>query len=167
MIMPERDATTQSATLDDATRDDATLDDATVEVAAEFRIILGSLVRRLRQHRATDDPSAPETAVLARLEREGPATAAQLARRENVSPQSMGVTVSGLQGRGFVSRATDPEDGRRIVLALTDAGAGALRGRRSQRTHAIAEAMGQVLNDDEIAQLRDVMPLLDRLADAL
>ncbi|MCM3897363.1 hypothetical protein ND991_19335 [Gordonia sputi] len=100
-------------------------------MAAEFRIILGSLLRRLRQHRATDDPSAPETAVLARLEREGPATAAQLARRENVSPQSMGVTVSGLQ----------------------DA-----RDRRGD---------GQVRDDAEIAQLRDVMPLLDRLADAL
>ncbi|WP_245548763.1 hypothetical protein [Gordonia sputi] len=35
------------------------------------------------------------------------------------------------------------------------------------RTHAIAEAMGQVLDDAEIVQLRDVMPLLDRLADAL
>ncbi|MGW0035176.1 hypothetical protein [Gordonia sp. NPDC003376] len=61
-----------------------------LDVASDLRLTLGGLIRRLRTIRSPDDPSVPETSVLARLDREGPTTAADLARSEQVTPQSMG-----------------------------------------------------------------------------
>lgn len=139
----------------------------TLDVASHLRVTIGSLVRRLRQHRGSGDPSAPETAVLARLDRCGPATSAELARQEQVTPQSMGVTVAGLQERGYVDRAADPTDGRRVVITLSRAGSAALTDRRNHRTRAIADAMSATLTDEEIAVISAALPLLDRLGNAL
>ncbi|MFW0793717.1 MarR family transcriptional regulator [Gordonia sp. CPCC 205515] len=138
-----------------------------LDVASHLRITVGTLVRRLRQHRNADDPSVPETAVLARLDRCGPTTSAELARLEQVTPQSMGVTVAALQGRGFLERAADPSDGRRMLLSLTGAGADALTDRRNHRTRAIADAMSETLTDEEIGVVAAALPLLDRLGSAL
>lgn len=137
-------------------------------VAAGLRITVGTLVRRLRTHRDPDDPSVPETAVLARLDRVGPSTAAELARCEQVTPQSMGVTVSGLLERGLVDRAPDPSDGRRMVLTLSPAGAATLTDRRNHRTRALIDAMtAAALTDDEIATVAAALPILDRLGQQL
>ncbi|MFW0787893.1 MarR family transcriptional regulator [Gordonia sp. CPCC 206044] len=138
-----------------------------LDVASDLRITVGSLVRQLRQRRGPDDPSVPETMVLARLDRDGPCTSADLARREQVSPQAMGTTVAGLLDRGLVDRTPDPADRRRIVVDLTPSGVGALNGRRNQRTVAIAEALSRALTDDEITTLATALPLLDRLREAL
>ena len=80
------------------------------------------LVRRLRQVHAAGDLTLPESSALARLERHGPATAADLARAEAISPQSIGATLGALQARGLIDRRPDPADGRRIILAATPAG---------------------------------------------
>ncbi|MGV9712595.1 MarR family winged helix-turn-helix transcriptional regulator [Gordonia sp. NPDC003424] len=138
-----------------------------LDVASHLRVTIGSLVRRLRQHRGQDDPSVPETSVLARLDRCGPTTSAELARREQVTPQSMGVTIAGLLERGYLDRAPDPSDGRRVLVSLSEAGSAALSDRRNHRTRAIADAMSETLTDDEIAAVATALPLLDRLANAL
>ncbi|WAC56217.1 MarR family winged helix-turn-helix transcriptional regulator [Gordonia sp. SL306] len=142
-------------------------DSDVLDVASELRITVGSLVRRLRQHRGPDDPSVPETTVLARLDRDGSCSAADLARHGHVSPQSMGVTIAGLQERGLIARTPDPTDGRRILLSLTAAGGEALTDRRNHSTRSIAEAMSATLTAAEIAAVSDALPLLDRLRGAL
>ena len=63
----------------------------------DFTQAIGLLVRRLRAAGRSQDLSLTESAVLARLDREGPATTADLARAEGVKPQSMGATVSALE----------------------------------------------------------------------
>ncbi len=53
-----------------------------------------------------------------------------LARMAQVEPQTMSRTVDRLEREGLVTRAPDPADRRRHVLAITDAGRSAFAGVR-------------------------------------
>jgi len=134
------------------------------EVAASLRTSIGLLLRRMRQAPADGDLTLPESAALSRLDRGGPATAAELARQEQISPQSMGATLAGLQERGYIERQPDPTDGRRYVLSVTPAGAEAMHHRRSGRTRLLADALSEHFSPAELVVLRDAAPLLERLA---
>ncbi len=63
----------------------------------------------------------PERSALARLDRGGPATSSAMAREAQITAQAMGATLNALRNRGLVERRPDPEDGRRVVLTVTDA----------------------------------------------
>lgn len=128
---------------------------------------IGLLLRRLRQIPTSDELSLSESAALARLDRGGPATGAALARAEQISPQSMGATLAALEARGLIARASDPEDGRRVILSVTDAGLGVLRDRRNARTERLAEALSSGFSRAELEQLMAVGPLLERLAHSI
>ena len=87
--------------------------DEVVGLAVELRGSLSLLIRRLRQVEVDDDLAIPQRAALARLERVGDLTSADLARLEQISPQSMGATLAELEARGLVARRKHPDDGRR------------------------------------------------------
>jgi DNA-binding MarR family transcriptional regulator len=137
------------------------------DLANELHVSLGLLIRRIRQIQAGGELTMPETAALARLDRGGPATSSALARQEQISPQSMGVTLAALEARGLLERRPDPADGRRAVLSLTAAGREVLRTRRSARTRALARALEAGFSPAELSQLRAAAPLLERLAQQL
>src|ERR1039458_10318059 len=137
------------------------------EVAAALQMSIGLLRRRLRQVRPEGELTLPEIAALARLDRSGPATASALARLEQISPQSMGATLAGLEARGLVARSPDPDDGRRIVLSVTGAGQQVLRDKRSARAGQLAQALSAGFTAAELAQLRAAAPLLERLAQSI
>lgn len=143
------------------------MSDDIADVAADLRLALGALLRRLRAVRAPHDPTVPETTVLARLDREGPTTAAELARREQISPQSMGAIIATLLDRGLITRSPDPSDGRRVLLSPSASGRSTLGDRRNARTQAIADALVESFDEDEITTLARALPLLQRLADTL
>ena len=81
---------------------------------AEFVHAVGLLVRRVRAAAATHELSLTESAVLARLAREGPATTAELARAESMKPQSMARHRRALEETGLVraQAARDATAGR-------------------------------------------------------
>ena len=56
------------------------------ELAATLRLSIGLLLRRLRQVPTADELTLSESAALARLDRGGPATSAELARAEQSAP---------------------------------------------------------------------------------
>ncbi|MBO2448791.1 MarR family transcriptional regulator [Actinomadura barringtoniae] len=122
------------------------------------------LVRRIRQTQTEDDLTLPESSALARLDRGGPSTAAELARREQISPQSISATLGRLEGRGLVERRTDPSDGRRVVLSVSPAGAEALNNRRNARTQLLTEALSEGFSPEELESLLAAAPLIERLA---
>jgi hypothetical protein len=84
------------------------VDRQTEAVARALLLCVGLLRRRLRQTPVTGELTFPETAALGRLDRGGPAAAADLARQEQISPQSMGATLAELEARGLVKRQPDP-----------------------------------------------------------
>jgi DNA-binding MarR family transcriptional regulator len=61
-----------------------------------------NLQRRARTASASHELSWTESAVMARLAKDGPATTADLARAEGMKPQSMGTTIAALEGMGMV-----------------------------------------------------------------
>ena len=137
------------------------------QVAGALRVSIGLLVRRLRQVQAEGELTLPESSALARLDRGGPATPSALAKLEQISPQSMGATLGGLEARGLVERRPDPEDGRQVVISATEAGLQALRNRRDERTEHLAQALSTGFTRSELKQLMAVAPLLERLAQSI
>ena len=137
------------------------------DVAAALRVSIGLLLRRMRQVRVEGELSVPETAALARLDRSGPATSSALAKLEQISPQSMGATLSALEARGLVGRGADARDGRRVVLSVTEAGRQVLRDRRDERTEQLARALSAGFTRTELSQLQAAAPLLERLAHSI
>jgi DNA-binding MarR family transcriptional regulator len=137
------------------------------EVAGALRVAVGLVVRKLKQSSVEGELTVPESSALSRLERGGPATSSDLARLERISPQSMGVTVAALLDRGLVERSRDPEDGRRIVLSITETGLRTVHDKRGARTEQIAAALRAGFSDEELGQLRTTAALLERLAEKL
>jgi DNA-binding MarR family transcriptional regulator len=137
------------------------------EVAAELRVAVGMVMRKLRQTQAPGDLTLAENTALSLLDRGGPATSSELAKLDRISPQSMGATLAALEQRGLVARDRDPGDGRRIVLSVTDAGRQVVNDRRGARTELIAAALRGGFTDSELAQLLAAAPLLERLAEKL
>ncbi len=133
------------------------------QVAGALLVSIGLLVRRLRQVQADGELTMPETSALARLDRGGPSTSSALAKLEQISPQSMGATLGALETRGLVERRPDPDDGRRAVMSVTEAGLQALRNRRTARTERLAQALAGFTHS-ELKQLMMVAPLVERLA---
>ena len=136
-------------------------------LANELRIGVGLLLRRLRQVPAADELTLPEAAALARLDRYGPATASELAKREQISPQSMGATTAALEARGLLERSADPDDGRRQILSPTRAGLATLRSRRNAKAEAMAAALDAEFSAEELERLRAAAPLIERLAQSI
>lgn len=135
------------------------------EVAAALRVGVGLLVRRLRETPVEGELTMSERSALRRLERTGPTTSSALAKIEQISPQSMGATLGGLELRGMVVRHPDPEDGRRVLLSVTDAGREQMRRQRSERTATLARALAAGFTQEELATLAAAAPLIERLAE--
>lgn len=137
------------------------------EVAGALRVSIGLLLRRMRQTRTDGELTLPESSALSRLDRGGATTSSELARREQISPQSMGATLGALEARGLAERRPDPDDGRRIVISITETGRQVLGDRRDQRTQRIAKALSAGFTEAELQQLRTAVPLLERLAQSI
>ncbi|MPQ98444.1 MarR family transcriptional regulator [Modestobacter sp. I12A-02628] len=102
-------------------------------------------------------------AVLLHLSREPTSTSAELARRLEVTPQSMGTLLHGLAGAGWVERTAGARRGQRIDVRLTDAGRAALH-----RTRPVLEHLSDpALLGLTPAEARTLHTLLDRVVSAL
>jgi len=102
--------------------------------AHELMQAMGVLLRRVRGEAAgREGPSWSQAAAMARLDRAGPMTTAELARAEMVRPQSMGALLAELEQDGLVRREPHPTDGRQILFSLTDAGVQERRRRQAAK----------------------------------
>ncbi|MGA8621811.1 MAG: MarR family transcriptional regulator [Candidatus Sulfotelmatobacter sp.] len=124
---------------------------------------IGLLVRRVRAAAASHDLSLTESAVMARLAKDGPATTADLARAEGMKPQSMGTTIAALEEMGMVARKPHPSDGRQVNLELTAKGAAVRKSARDAKQTWLAQAIAQ-LDKQEQATLFKAGGIIKRLA---
>jgi DNA-binding MarR family transcriptional regulator len=139
-------------------------------VAHDLRLAVGRLARRLRQLyalRRGDQLTFTELAVLARLHRDGPATASQLANGERVTAQAVGVALAALQQRGLTDRTPDPQDHRKTIVSLTDPGRSAFTVREQTVIDRMVAAVASGYTAAERRQLAAAAPLLERLAQLL
>jgi DNA-binding MarR family transcriptional regulator len=136
-----------------------TFDSAVTELAHA----VGQLVRRVRAAGTPQDLSWAETAVMARLDKNGPATTADLARAEGVRPQSMGATVAALEDMGIVERKAHPTDGRQVNIVLSARGAAIRKSSKDAKLTWLARAIAG-LDDEEKETLFAAVEIIKRLA---
>jgi DNA-binding MarR family transcriptional regulator len=142
-------------------------DPAIRETATRLRVGVGAFKRRTQETLAEGDLTGPQLTALSRLDRLGPSTTAELARREQITPQAMGITIASLEQRDLVQRRPDAADGRRSILSLTPAGKAAIRSGRSAVVDRVAVVLGESFSREEIATLDAAARLIERLAELL
>ena len=133
-------------------------------LASELRLSVMRLSRRLRGEREPDNTlSVAALSALGILFREGECTVGALAAHERVQPPSMTRTVNHLVEEGYAARRPSQTDGRATLVDLTDRGREVLLADRRRRDAWLAQRLRD-LTPDERALLRQVAPLLQRLA---
>jgi DNA-binding MarR family transcriptional regulator len=139
---------------------------ATEANAHELMQAMGVLLRRVRTEAAGQDGiSWSQATAMARLDKSGAMTTADLARAEMVKPQSMGALLAELEQDGLVRRDPHPTDGRQILFSLTQAGVQARRQRQAAKLAWLTAAIAR-FDADEQRTLVAAIDLVKRLGEA-
>lgn len=133
------------------------------QTAVDLWAVIARLLRRMRTAGADDNITPSQASALARLGKGGVSTASALARAERVKPQSMAATVEALESAGYITRTSDPHDGRRQIIELTAAGHDRLEGQREAAAEWLEHALAE-LNADELRTVSAAVSLLGRMA---
>ena len=134
-------------------------------LAQDIRGLVGKLKRRLREQSDAGDLPPSQTAVLLRLEKDGPATTSSLARAEGMRPQSMGTVIVALESAGLVHGSPDPKDGRQTILSLTDRCREWIQESRAARQDWLLRTIQARLSPEEQNALTTAIALLQRIVD--
>ena len=129
--------------------------------AARLYVAVGRLVRMLRRT-GTADISPGAFSALAALSAAGPLRSGDLATREGVAAPTMTRIVASLEDAGYVQRTADPQDGRAVLVDLTDTGAALLVGERSTRARELRRRVAALPASDRAA-LVAALPALEQL----
>lgn len=130
-------------------------------LSEDLRLACMRISRRVRFE--SGDVIAPhQFSVLARLEA-GPLTPRALADIEKVSAPSMTRTVGCLVADGHATREPHPEDGRQVLVTITDAGREILATTRRRRDMWMVERVTE-LTAAERATLREAADILTKIA---
>jgi DNA-binding MarR family transcriptional regulator len=133
------------------------------ELAAHLRPSLLRLTRIIRNQRVDISVTLTQLSAMGSLYKRGPMSAGELATCERVQPPSMTKVLANLEERGLVRRDQHPGDRRQAIIAITDAGIALLESERRSRDAWLSLRLAQ-LTPDERALLREVVPVLDKLA---
>lgn len=141
---------------------DSQLSKSQAHTAAELRLVIGRLIRSIRQHNASGlTPS--QVSAMATIEEFGPIRISDLASRESIgAPVATRVTAS-LEELNYIKRVQDFVDKRACLVELTVTGQKVLRNLWQERTVGINQRI-QMLSKSEIAVLNAALPVLDKLA---
>jgi DNA-binding MarR family transcriptional regulator len=137
------------------------------QVLAHYpRIYLACHRRHVRDPRTGALLSAHQASILDHLDAVDPTTLTDLAQHMGVTPGTMSVAVDRLVRGGYVSRAADEADRRRVQLRLSEAGV-RIKSASSVLDPALVRAMLAQLGDADRADALRGLSLLARAADAM
>jgi DNA-binding MarR family transcriptional regulator len=134
-------------------------------LAADLRVSVMKLARRLRQQRSDDDISTGQYSVLGVLVVQGPKTPRELAEYEKVQPPSMTRTLNCLVDAGLVTRTDHPADGRQVLMSVTERGAAVVHETRKRRDAWLAKRLAE-LTVEERATLAVASRIALRIAES-
>ncbi|MEU4293729.1 MarR family winged helix-turn-helix transcriptional regulator [Kribbella sp. NPDC026596] len=137
-----------------------------VRAAGEVRVVFGRVKRRLKELATQDDLTPSQSSVLSRLDKDGPASASELAAAERVRPQSMAAILAALRAADLIERHPDPGDGRRQVVSLTTAGRHRIQGDRKVRQEWLADTLEERCTESERQTILKALALLDHAIEA-
>lgn len=130
-----------------------------------LRISVMRLARRMRLERVVGDISDGQLSALFVISKHGPQTLSSLSEHDRVTPPSMNRTVNALVERGFVERSGSPDDGRKVLIDLTDAGRSVVTQTRDHRAAWFSHQL-DVLTPEELSTLDAASSILRKLADS-
>ena len=130
-----------------------------------LRISVMRLARRMRLERVVGDISDGQLSALFVISKHGPQTLSSLSEHDRVTPPSMNRTVNALVERGFVERSGSPDDGRKVLIDLTDSGRSVVTQTRDHRAAWFSHQL-DVLTPDELSTLDAASSILRKLADS-
>ncbi|MEU7828644.1 MULTISPECIES: MarR family transcriptional regulator [unclassified Nonomuraea] len=142
---------------------DKTENASAVRTARVIQVTIGRLRRRILSVNDAADITLSQASVLARLSKNGPASASDLAAVEGVRPQSMATTVAALSRLGLVERNPHPEDGRKRLVTLTGPGRERAEGDRAARQAWLARALEERCTESERRTVVNAMAVLEKL----
>ncbi|TLS47214.1 MarR family transcriptional regulator [Streptomyces montanus] len=96
--------------------------------------------------------------------RGSPMRLTDLTRTEQISQPGITQLVTRLERDGLVERRPDPEDGRAVLVHITEAGRRIGRSRHDDRTRHLIPLIAQ-LTPEERQVIADALPALTRLAE--
>ncbi|MCU1404840.1 MAG: MarR family transcriptional regulator [Glaciihabitans sp.] len=131
---------------------------------SDLRVTIQRLARRLRSEKADDRISDTQFSVLCVLAREGAMGLGDLSAHERVTPPSMNRTVNALVEAGYASRSGSPDDGRKIVLDVTEGGHTVIAETRRRRDAWFSLRLAD-LAPEQRATLAAAAPILKELAE--
>lgn len=120
----------------------------------------------LRKDLAQKGVSLAQARTLGTLEREGPRPLTELASLEQVSQPAMSYLVGRMEVNGHVRRSSDAGDGRVVIVSITAAGRGVVKGLLQRRAALLADHLAD-LSASEIAALEAALPALGHLVGGL
>ena len=109
--------------------------------------------------------SASQLSVLGTVRLLGACTPSQVAHRERVSPPSVTRTIGCLVDDGLLLREPHPDDGRQVLVRLSDKGEDVLAEERARRDAWLDRRM-RALSTEERAVLRKATVLFERLSES-
>ncbi len=109
--------------------------------------------RRLDECLQPDGVTAGQYMVMNLIIHHEPVSSAELARRANMTAQSMGEFIKNLETKQFVTRTIDPTNRRVIKVSLTTAGRKLMMHCESKVDQAERDFF-DCLNGEEVAQMR-------------
>jgi DNA-binding MarR family transcriptional regulator len=120
---------------------------------------------RLFLTRTTVDVSRTEVGVI-RAVSVRPQRITELAAGEGVTQPAITRVVNRLEERGWVTRESDPRDGRAVMVRLTPAGGTVFERLRGEYRALVHEEMA-TLDDDDVETLARAIDVLDELIERL
>jgi DNA-binding MarR family transcriptional regulator len=134
------------------------------QLASDLSLAVMRLARQLRFRRPQSPVSLSQLSALATLAKEGAMTPGALAIRERVRPPSMTRVIASLADLGFVDRVAHPDDGRQVLVSVSDAGADLLEAERRASREWLAQRL-ETLASAERDTLRAAAELILALVD--
>jgi DNA-binding MarR family transcriptional regulator len=125
----------------------------------------GLLVRLLVKQVRNREISRTEGGVLCILS-DGPRRVTELAELEGVAQPTMTLLIKRLEERGWVTRCGMPEDGRVVMVALTEAGSAVEQAFRAQFLGALRSDLEE-LSDEQLVALSSAPETLGSFVDVL
>lgn len=116
----------------------------------------------IRTRGSSEELSVPQFRTLAFLDRNPGASLSELADHLGVTRSTASANTERLVQRRYIDREDHPEERRRVVLKLTDAGRYHLQQAREQTRAYIAEVL-TALDDEQIAQIETGLTLLKQV----
>ena len=133
--------------------------DGDTRLASDLSLAVMRLARQLRFRRPQSPVSLSQLSALATLAKEGAMTPGALAIRERVRPPSMTRVIASLADLGFVDRTAHPDDGRQVLVSVSEAGADLLEKERRASREWLAQRLA-TLDDDDRDTLRTAADLM-------